>query len=652
MAAVVVSAGQLVTLDRRQREAWAPSYSVELYNLRRKDYAEVYRTQPNLRMVVGFIARNVAQIPFHLYERAADDDRRRRSDHPFEAALRRPNPLDRRMTRSRLVKATIQDICTFDEAFWALTDTGERVGFTRLPAQKVRTVGTTDLWPDGYEYQGATGKKEFTVDQVVHFLGSLSPTSNLHGEPPIETIRRVLAEDAAAGEYREQFWNRGARFAGFIERPATAPDWDDAVARRFREDLRGLWSGRGPNAGGTPVLEDGMTFKPASSSAVDSQYIEARQLTRDEVAAFYWLDPAFVGSQKTAAEASLKERRKALYMDSLAPWAVAFAQDLEAQVLPRFLDDPDQADDGTFYVEPNIAEKLRGSIEDQADSIIKLVGRPVLTANEGRSIINRNALPEGDGLTIPLNVLVGGQVDPGEAPPGEPARETASRRGGRKAVGLPVSLSDEIAAARLEAHRSKLASTFERQSAAVLSKLGAGASTIDAVWDAARWDAELSADLFALAAGTADVYGQATAALVDYEDFDLDELLPFLATNAERAASGINTATAGEIAGRLDDDDPVEAVGALFAGLVAARVDQIAQTRVTEVSNFASQDTAQRAGRTAKVWNVNSSKSRHPELDGEAVPFGETFSNGLLWPGDSSGDVNQTAGCTCSLTFE
>lgn len=657
MAAVLVSTGQLVSLERARAEAWAPTYSLQLYNLRRSDYAAIYRTQPNLRMVVGFIARNVAQIGFHLFERVSDNDRQRRAGHPFELALKRPNPVDRRMTRSRLVGATIQDLAVFDEAFWAVVDVGTRIGFVRLPAKKIKTIGKTDLWPDGYEYHGSGGVKTFTPNQVVHFLASLSPDSNNHGEPPIETIRRLLAEEAAAGEYREQFWRRGARLSGVITRPPTAPDWSPGARERFKRSFREVYTGDGPDAGGTPLLEDGMTWAAAGINSHDAQYVEARQLTRDEVAAYYGIDPAFVGSQKTAAEASLKERRKALYMDALAPWAVAFAQDLEAQALPHFLDDPERADDGTFYVEPNIAEKLRGSIEDMADAVVKLVGRPILEANEGRALFNRNALPEGEGLTIPLNVLVGGQVDPGEAPPGAPARETARGLPGRKALprskanGIPLELVAELRAAQIAAHLAKIAGTFERQRAAVASKIGAGATTIDAVWDAGRWDDELTADLFALAAQTATAYGTAYAAAFGLEDFELDEQLPYLAENSRIAAENINGTTADEVAGALDDDDPLEAVGLLFAGTIAARAEVIAETRVTGLAGFTSQDVASTAGKTSKVWNVTSSNSRHPELDGETVPLGEQFSNGLAWPGDAAGGADQTAGCACFLSF-
>jgi hypothetical protein len=53
-----------------------------------------------------------------------------------------------------------------------------------------------------------------------------------------------------------------------------------------------------------------------------------------------------------------------------------------------------------------------------------------------------------------------------------------------------------------------------------------------------------------------------------------------------------------------------------------------------------------------KVWQVRSSNSRHPRLDGEKVGMDEEFSNGARWPGDHSLREDQRAGCTCAMDFE
>ncbi len=660
---VISSSGALTEIERRPT-VFSAGGSVALYNGLRQTYAKIVETQPNVRTVISFLARNIAQLGIHLFDRVSDNDRERVTDHPFVAALRTPNPLDRRMTRYRLIHATVSDLCTYDAAYWALVKgpDSNRPGIVRLPADRVAVIGESWLWPEAYELRGNRGKLVMTPDQVVHFQGSLNLEDPLVGTSPIETLRRILAEEASAGEYREQYWRSGARISGLIERPADAPPWSGPAHDRFKSSWQGAYTGTGPDAGGTPILEDGMKFKETAGTARDAQYIESRKLTREESAAIYHVHPAFVGILEHANFSNMREQHRSLYMDTLGPWIVMLEEDLEAQALPAYAT---PAELETFYLQFNIAEKLRGSMDELAEAVVKLVGRPKLTANEGRALLNRNALPEAEGLVTPLNVIVGGQVSAG----GDPVDEagTASRP---KAKAIDPSSSKAgitpatDAALRRESeatHRQALERTFARQGRSVTSAVGANLNRLtaagikaDDALDRERFDAELTADLLGLAQATAGLYANATADALAFEDLDLAVLDPWLATNAELAAVAINDTTEAQIEKALaDDEDPAGALAAVFAVAVGARATQIAVTRTTTVANFSSVDTARQAGRGSKVWHVRSSNPRpsHANLNGEEVELGANFSLGGAWPGDSSMGADEVAGCTCSVEF-
>jgi hypothetical protein len=55
-----------------------------------------------------------------------------------------------------------------------------------------------------------------------------------------------------------------------------------------------------------------------------------------------------------------------------------------------------------------------------------------------------------------------------------------------------------------------------------------------------------------------------------------------------------------------------------------------------------------------KTWVVTSDKPRpsHEAIDGETVPYGDPFSNGLYYPGDPTGSADETAGCTCLMLVD
>ena len=99
--------------------------------------------------------------------------------------------------------------------------------------------------------------------------------------------------------------------------------------------------------------------------------------------------------------------------DTLGPDLVDIEEELNLQLLPEF------PDAGNFYFEFNIAEKLKGSFEEQAASLQTMTGGPVLTVNEGRARLNLPRMddPDCDRLIRPLNVAIGGQASPTDSAP-------------------------------------------------------------------------------------------------------------------------------------------------------------------------------------------------------------------------------------------
>lgn len=78
-----------------------------------------------------------------------------------------------------------------------------------------------------------------------------------------------------------------------------------------------------------------------------------------------------------------------------------------------------------------------------------------------------------------------------------------------------------------------------------------------------------------------------------------------------------------------------------------------AATAATEARGFGGHDAAGASGLTHKVWVLGGKKPRdsHVRLNGDRVPIGAVFANGLRWPGDSRGDPEETANCGCRLEY-
>lgn len=376
------------------------------------DYDKIWRTQPAVRTVVTFLARNIAQLGLHTFKRKGDTDRERLQDHPLALLMRRPNPWT---TRYRTINALVHDLALYDNAYWLKSKVdGNTAGLIRIPPAMVTPKGDSWLTPEQFEVTGTKGRTTYDADKVVYFRGY--GTDQDVGVSPLESLRQILMEDWAGTRMREQIMRNGARVSGYIKRPPQSgsgvKDWSKDARERFRQQWQQQYVGEGAQAGGTPILEDGMEFVAASQTAKDLQYIEGRKLTREEVAAAYFIPPPMVGILDKASFSNITEQHKMLYQDTLGPWLTMIQEEIALQLIPDF-----EAKSYDFYVEFNLREKLTGDFVSRQDAISKAVGGPTMTINEARALDNRPPIDGGDELIRPLNVTQNGDDEPIEAEP-------------------------------------------------------------------------------------------------------------------------------------------------------------------------------------------------------------------------------------------
>ncbi len=602
--------------------------------------AQMWATQPHLRTVVAFLARNIAQLGLHTFERDGEDRKRDRSS-PFAATMRRPNE---DQTAFDLVYGLVGDLSLYDRAYWLTipdADSPSGWSFRRLPPPWVTVIPRDVFGAKAYRVLSPEGSTvDVPADQILAFSG-YHPSNPRKGSPTVEALKGTLQEQIEASKYRSQTWKRGGRVSAVLQRPAGSPQWSNEAREAFREDWYAKYTGNGSHAGGTPILEDGMTLNRIDFNAQEQQFVEAAKLSFATVASAFHVNPTMVGILDNANYSNVREFRRMLYGDTLGPLIAQIEDRINTFLLPRL-----GMDSAKFYVEFNINEKLQGSFEEQAAVMQTLVGAPLFTRNEGRALFNRPGLEGGDSLITPLNVLVGGQASP---------TDSGSQNVGPKSA-APLSTKDALALQKAvtDAQRDKvtevLAAFFARQGKSVLSALGAGRDW----WDAERWDGELADDLTRVTHTLADLLGKAEAERLGYPDaYDADQTVAFLRAVAERRAKAINETTKAQLDEAIADPDKEPAH--VFEVAKDSRADGVGSLVATAVAGFAvreaGQQIAQREGvKPLKTWVVNSRnpRSSHASLNGETVPVGEPFSNGMLFPGDY-GDADEVAGCQCSL---
>ncbi|MEO8680280.1 MAG: phage portal protein [Vicinamibacterales bacterium] len=438
--------------------------SLHLYGLHQA-YFDIFRTQPNVRICVEFLARNVAHVAPQVFRRVSDTDRVRLVDHDLATWLGSPNPAT---TRFRLFEALMTDLGIYDCAYWLKVrhldrDGRDAIGLVRLPPEEMTVKG--GLLPTEFVWTANGRERRFAPSEIVHFAGYRL------GISPLETLRRILAEEQAAGDHREGFWRNAARHEGVIERELGDPTakW----TKEQKNDWREQWQARhtGSASGQVALLEPGWTFKAESFSAKDSEYTAGGKLRREVCAAVYQIPQPFVGILDHATFSNIKEQHKNLYQDCLGPWFEMLRQELHRQLLVECADTQD------VYVEFNIDVKLAGTPDDRASSMQISIGRPWRTVNEGRALDN---LPRIDDPALDT-------VAPQQGGPSDATAKTGKPAPMMTRPGADPGDEAELVAPVLHAAR--------RRQQARLGKLAVSERATAFFADVDRWNRELTDDL-------------------------------------------------------------------------------------------------------------------------------------------------------------
>lgn len=633
-------------------------------NVAHMDAAQLYKTQPNLRAVISFLADNAAQIPIKVYERASDTDRPRVLDSQAALLLSNPNP---DMTAFEFKRWMYSDLLLYERFLTLLipskkTDSGWEL--RPIPAAWIQQYrGTSPFSPDSIVV-GVPGNApiEIPAKMFVLFHG-YDPTDPMRQYSRISALKETLHEQVESNKFRRQMWHRGGRFNAYLTRPKDVQPWSDEAFNRFKETWKTSWAGgEAADGGGTPILEDGMEIKTVQFNSRDAQWAESVKLSREDCAAVYHVNPAMIWPGSGQTYASAKDNARALYNDCLAPTLMQATDRINMVILPRV------GEPKNHYAAYDITIKTEGTYEEKIKTLSSAVGAPFLSRNEARAHLDLPAIDGGDELITPLNVLTGGLASPRDTDPADynsaliegarlmlglksadPTKEDKPKE--RKAVGKP---REEDAEELVEVYKA----FFKRQAKSILPKIGAKAEW----WDEKRWNRELTEDLYAKALPiSSETARRAIKDLFDDGEYDTALTEAYIRKMCERRAEMVNQATYTELKDALEADEDEEGLKTtpegVFENAEENRSESAGNAFATALCAWSLMEACrqnERGQNVYKTWEVTSSnpRSSHAAMDGETVPYDEPFSNGAMWPGDIDNlDVEDVANCQCVLVI-
>lgn len=363
---------------------------------------EIYSTQPSVRKVVEFIARNVARVHIQAFEGERYGQRRMLTDGALYKMVNHPNPANGTSTY-RLIHDIVADLMLFDRFLVRYShedDTLTRIStaqwrFHKQPGtiDEVDGFTTTDpaSTPGGYIRFDDGGEHGYFWDKGYGSFDGISP---------MRTLQQTLDEHTEAVKWRRQLWKHGLRMPGYWSQSLEEKSLSAEARRRMQTELAN-WMDGGGKEGESPILR-GIEYQKVGTEFTpkDAQEVEGRTLSDIEVASAYQVPPEMVGARE-GKYATQQAFRDALYRETLGPLFEQLQGAFNEQICSRFF--PGQ------FIEFNIESALRGSFIDDAQVTSSAVGGPWMSVNEART--DHGLEPKGaeyDEILTQLNTVRGG----------------------------------------------------------------------------------------------------------------------------------------------------------------------------------------------------------------------------------------------------
>ena len=341
---------------------------------------------------VRVLAESIASLPLHLFKKSADGSREKDEGNPLFFLLHdEPNP---EMTSFSFRETLMTRLLLFGNAYAQILRNGRGDVVALYPLMPNRmSVERDDHGRLFYRYTRYDGEamadKDSTVillpEDVLHIPG-LS-YDGLVGLSPIAACRNAIGSGLAADEYSGRYFANGAAPLAVLEHPGVIKD-----PERLRESWNAAYGGT-KNTGKVAILEEGLKFTPISISPQDSQLLETRKFTVEEICRIFRVPPHLVQNLERATFNNIEQMSLDFVMYSLMPWVCRWETALSKSLLK-----PEEK--RLYEIRFNLDGLLRGSYESRMRGYQTAVNTGIFSVNDCRKLENMDLLPEEEGGDI------------------------------------------------------------------------------------------------------------------------------------------------------------------------------------------------------------------------------------------------------------
>lgn len=303
---------------------------------------------------------------------------------------------------------------------------------SRIPLRNIVRNGTSPFSWEGitvgqpgeiiYFVNNDDGSKTpVPASDMLHIPGVLS-SNGITGQSIIRWAAHSIGIAMAAEAHAGALFKNGAMANVILKHPKTLTK---EAAQRLSEGWQSAYGGT-DNAYKTIVLEEDMDATITSMNPEETQLLDSRKFTPNEIARFWRLPPHLLGDLERATFSNIEAQGQEFIVYSMLPWIRRWEKGLNRQMLTT-------EEKKRYHFKFNVDALLRGDQAARGEFYQNLFNLGSYSPNDIREKEDMNPIEGGDQYfvqgnnVVPLDrigELTQAQIDKAKAPASQPAVPT------------------------------------------------------------------------------------------------------------------------------------------------------------------------------------------------------------------------------------
>lgn len=347
---------------------------------------------------VSILSEDIAKVPVWMFRRLPNGGKEVVKDHYLSKLLKKPNNWQ---TRFEFIEMMMYALLLRGNAYACIIRDERGRPQQLIPVHPDRVTLYEAPGGEYFFFVTRQGLHETAVlsslplmvaQEDIFHIRWLSTWSSLLGTSRIGLMREAVGLGMGLEQHQARLVGQGARPGGVL---TTDAKLNPETSARIKADWQQKFSGF-RNSGLTPILEQGLEFKPITMTNTDAEFMANRQFQLEDICRAFRVPRHKIGLPVEGAASGLVQYDQAYLNDTLSSyfdrWTLKFEE----------LGDLDGDD---IFVEFDYEHFLKADIKTRIDAKTTAVMRMGVTPNEFRRSEGLPAVPFGDVVYQQQNMV-------------------------------------------------------------------------------------------------------------------------------------------------------------------------------------------------------------------------------------------------------